>query len=204
MINKSSPKDFFKKGLPILNAEVTLRWLKYPDQVYSHIVYNDLLVINKHFNFHNVTNSNKYNWFFSNNFKCSIKNLLFSFQKNVPGFGTKHSANPYLKSILNEIWLKETDALSETCKNKFRTKDDLNQYLFFYWHLCKNYFYPKKHNDSKYFGINEENFNSIKNCIKYSKIKCLCLNDDKNTIELNNKIKEIFEKKFPEKSSFEK
>ena len=204
LINKSSPNDFFKKGLPILNAEVTLGWLKYDDNIFSQICFNDIRLINKHFKFRYITKKT-FKWFINNRPKNSVKNFLYLPQQSIPGFSTRHTANPYLKSILNEVWEKETSVLLETCKNRFRSQSDVNQYLFYFWHLCTNTFHPKLKKDSKYYGINTLKSKDIKKSLYNRKTKIICINDDssENLIELYNQIYNLFQEKFPEKSSFE-
>ncbi len=204
LLNPVPEEYFFKNNKPVMNARATLRWLQYPD-IFSKIVFNDVKLINQDFSFNSVVKKNKTKWLLQNPLKANISNFVFSLQKYVPGFSTQHQANAYCKKTYSEVWDKYYEYLDKTCQNKFRTSEDINQFIFYYWQLCTGNFYPRKKNTSGYFVVSEKNYPNIKKCFENDKTKLLCLNDndDEDCQETYNKIIELFQNKFPEKSSFE-
>ena len=90
-------------------------------------------------------------------------------------------------------------------RSRFRSENDVNQWLFRYWQLCKGNFYPinpKKHR--KYYEL-DENINEICTAIKKQKYKEIVLNDAEceDFDERMQKITEAFESILPKKSTFE-
>ena len=111
----------------------------------------------------------------------------------------------YKKTKGKNIWHEEYEVLNETSKQKFRSKNDVNQYLFQYWQYCEGNFIPTK-NLKKSVRI-FDNIDYACNLIKKRKYKMLCLNDSEgceNFETAKQKIIDSFEKILPEKSSFEK
>lgn len=204
LLNAVPKEYFFKKNVPVMNARATLRWLQYPE-LFSKIVYNDVKLINNCFSFNSVVKKNKAKWLLMNPIKSNISNFIFSLQKYVPGFSTQHQANSYTKTTFNEVWNEYYDYLNKTSNNKFRTSEDVNQFIFYYWQLCKGNFYPRQKNTSEYYVVSESNFGKIQKCFENNKTKLFCLNDndDEDCTEIYNQIIKLFESKFPDKSSFE-
>ena len=205
ILNKINEDYFFHNDLPVMHTAATLKWLKYP-KIFSNIVFNDVKLINKKFSYQKVVLKHPIKWLFMNPIKCNFGNLLFLFQNFIPGFGTQHQANPYTKTTLSEVWDEFSEELSKTCFNRFRTAEDINQFIFYYWQLCKGNFYPKKKNTSKYFVVTDKNYSKIKKCFDNNTTKLLCLNENDyfDYSDIYNDIIKLFENKFPDKSSFEK
>lgn len=93
----------------------------------------------------------------------------------------------------------------QTMGNRFRSRDDVNQWLFRYWHLCKGDFHPvHPFAHKKYFDL-DENIDEIVDAIKRQKYKEVVINDaDVSDHETTmKKIADAFEFILPEKSSFE-
>ena len=136
----------------------------------------------------------------------NIKNYLFAKCYDIiPGFSVPHGPNPFLKSVLDDVWMNCENKLRETSKNKFRSSTDLNQYLFYYWHLCTKNFTAKKESVSAYCRIGETSNDKIIDYLNSSKQKIICINDNPNNPDksLYQDIIKIFDRKFPNKSSFE-
>ena len=129
---------------------------------------------------------------------------MMLFWKNISPRYYNHTANPFLKSTFEEVWKKEGRMLDKVCLNKFRSNDDVNQYLMKAWQIYSGKFIPKSCNR---FGttitLSDDVDLSIINSNKYD---MLCIND--GVVNDFDKIKESlideFEKAFPDKSSFEK
>ena len=207
LVNAVSSEYFFKKGLPCDSWQEDILVLdKTSDINFSHILINDLKVINSNFNKREAIKNYFFKWFNLKNGRGLMKNVLLYSWKNVAGFHNYHMPTPYLKETFNDVWSKEQKILDETCITKFREDNDVNQYVMSLWQIYSGKFYAKK---SKEFGKcftlkdnNEELYKFIKNSSK----SIVCINDgvvhdfEKVKKELNS----VFEYKFPKKSNFEK
>jgi len=98
------------------------------------------------------------------------------------------------------------DILDDTCSRKFRSRSDVNQYLFRYWQLCEGKFKVRRPM-STYLTIGQDSSDKIKSTLNSKKFKVVCVNDDPmgfDFIEEQEKLVAVFEGLFPEKSPFEK
>ncbi len=171
----------------------------------SHIVFNDLLLINKTFDRNAVLKANLSKWinpiYGSSLFRtfCLLPWKLFT------GFHDPHWAYSYLKTTLEEVWAEFPKELEATMNSKFRSDLDLNQWLFRYWQLCKGNFVPQSPKRAKaYFDMT---YPAEKICaaIKSPRIKEIVLNDNDvpDFEQKMEKITQAFQSILPEKSSFE-
>ena len=75
--------------------------------------------------------------------------------------------NCHTVQSLEEVWEKCPEILNETMHSRFRSENDVNQWLFRYWQLCKGNFSPvNPKKDRKYFELDmniDEICSSIKN-----------------------------------------
>ena len=95
--------------------------------------------------------------------------------------------------------------LDETSKNRFRSKNDVNQYLFANWQMASGNFFPRKTSIGKFFRIGDNN-KKIVDTIRRGKYKLICLNDSSEISDFETAKQEIngaFEERFPFKSSYE-
>ena len=110
-----------------------------------------------------------------------------------------------MKSTLEEIWKKESLLLDKVCNNKFRSKDDLNQWLIKNWQFCSGKFEPINPNLTGCFPISSDN-SLILNALKKKMYKVICINDTNMDFDFEKAKKELItalQIKFPQKSSFE-
>lgn len=214
LISDVQPDDFFCKGkpvyTPILHAVLPLT--EGNSEIMSHIYINMITTINKNFNKTTSLAKNWGKWFnpLKIGIKNSIMNVFNSQYKEFVGFGNDHLPVPLLKSTMEEVWLKEHALLDETSKRKFRSSQDVSQYLFRYWELAKGNFYPR--NCSKIgrrFTVTKDN-HRITDAIREQNLKMICINDSAvaSTFQefeiMKSEINAAFEKILPEKSSYEK
>ncbi len=200
------PTDFFKNGKPCYELiERPLSPLS-PTGIMPHICLNNMGVINRHFSRKNV-----YHHFgkFAN-FKygrSALKNLMMLPWRNYQHFQDNHMPCPFLKSTFCEVWDKAYDVCDITCSHKFRTYEDLNQYVFKYWDLARGNFHPY-HFVGGYYCISENNVDSIISDITRSEHMMICINDSEymdeaRFFEIKKKLTAAFECRYPQKSSFE-
>lgn len=207
VIKKTNKEDFFEGGKPKDVAIVNPIVPKYYDSA-SNIMANDIGVINKYFNYHSSLKKNPSKWLNRKYGFLNMLNILFLPWKSVVGLYQQHLPSSLRKSTYQEIWEKEYDILHETSKRKKRNNFmDVNQWLIKEWQVMKGDFIPRDRHFGKYVMIkNERSVKELDKAISNRKVKVVCINDhvDEEVNDIVDKIKERFEKLFPNKSSFEK
>ncbi len=200
----TTPEDFFINGKPVDTVtEIPFRFLF--GQI-DHIIGNNILAVNKHFNKRQVIKKNFKKWFSLKAPKAAFKNLYMLPVNGFSAFWDAHTAQPFLKSTIEEVWKAEGDLLKETSSHKFRSNSDVNQWLFRYWQFCNGNFIQSGKVRGKFLSIGKDD-NEIKNSILNKTYKNICLSDDVVDIDFEKEkafLKEIFETALPQKSSFEK
>lgn len=210
-----TPEYYFQKGLPC-------------DGTYEHIFsgcgYNSIdkwgisiidyintQIINANFKRSEVVKDNKKRWYgkyLGNKYRLQAYLLKLFKRVDFQHFYTPHNEKAFLKSIFEEAWRHEPELLSQSC-TKFRENISLNIYFIRYWQLVSNKFYPQNIlKNRKVIQLRKGCLSQIQEDMFNPNIKSLCLNDSSDcTYEdyliLKPKIIDLFEKKFPNKSSFE-
>lgn len=207
LINNVHQNDFFKGGKPRFIAGSDSAYSENYNDLFPHILLNDLGVINKYFDKKKVIMNDFTKWFNLNyDMKTMSKTLsLLPFNK-FSSIVVPHLPIPVLKSTIEELWNIESNALDRTSKNKFRSKDDVNQHLFCFYDIARNNFEPSYRKLGKYFTSKDAGFEKICYTIEKQKYKMICFSDD---LEIDfekyrNEIEKAFIKILPEKSKFEK
>ena len=104
-----------------------------------------------------------------------------------------------------EVWDKEFELLDNTCKHKFRTRDDVNEWLFRHWQIMTGNFEPRRWD----FGLlmRAADVEAVVETLRNpGRLKMLCINDCGAVEEYEKckrKINKALEQRFPEKSMFE-
>ena len=129
-------------------------------------------------------------------------------QKQFSVFNDTHTPQPFTKALFDEVWEHCDDILSETASRRFRSPEDVNQWLFRYWQLATGSFYPQNTiKKNKYFDLSDEPavLDEITSAIKTQKYCQIVLNDAaiKNHDYVAARLTETFESILPEKSEFE-
>lgn len=201
-----SKKDFFKKGLPCDTFALNCIFFGY-DSV-GHIHGSDIEIINKHFKKETLYKTNFWKYFsLQNGWKNVIRTMLLLRWPWFPGFYYQHLANSYIKSTLKTVWQLEPEILSATCKNKFRSNLNVNQWVFKFWQLTSGNFMPRSTSIGRCYHIKDSNYKGACLAIKNSRYKLLCLNDTMKTTDFEKKkraVLEAFKEMYPCKSEFER
>lgn len=205
-----SPEFFFKRGAPVLTTD--LRYYKgigYNN--WSRIVFNDYCLVNKSFNIKKTIWQNKGKWFNLKELgvKLSIQNFAcYLVNKSLPVRLYGHVALPHLKTTLNDIWVKYPDIMNQAMMHKFRTDDQLNQWLLCAWNQAKGSFYPAREDKiGKNFTLTPHNIEKVCEAIRHQQYPQVCINDTKHNTDPDGSISKIiiaFETILPVKSAFEK
>ncbi|MEE3484342.1 MAG: Stealth CR1 domain-containing protein [Bacteroidales bacterium] len=196
-------KDFFfKNGLPrdaaVFNAISV-------GEMMGHIQLNNITEINKHFNKYSVIKHHCTKFINPIYGFDLLRTIMLMPWPKFTGFNIYHFAQPYTKTLLYEVWEKCEDMLNNTMNSRFRSKNDVNQWLFQYWNMCSGNFYPTKLiKKRKYYSLKDD-INIITNVIKKQKYKEIVINDEYcNDYESRIiKIQNAFESILPEKSIYE-
>lgn len=215
LLSPVSPSHFYLNGLPVLNPQIALTVPKTGYDQFAHLMLNNVMLINKHFNARDVIKNNAMNWLspFRVGFKSAVLNIIPFLLGYYPGFSNPHLPSPFLKTVYGELWNKEKRFINETMKHRFRSNDDITQYLFYDWQLCTKRFVPTKRMKlGHYYEIQDDMTKNkeILEAIRSQKYPVVCLNDKVETInsqQLNYLSKELinaFEEILPRKSTFEK
>lgn len=141
--------------------------------------------------------------------KDKISNfLLLNLYKKYFFISHWHNAQPYTFSVLKEVYARFEKPMMECSKNKFRSDNDLTQYLYRYYHLATEKFYPYKNNDFYYANITS--YSTLENILERLKSKnynFVSIYDnykDEESDMILEKLTNFLEDKFPHKASFEK
>lgn len=204
LIDGISPEFFFQNGLPVDTVkEVPLR---FNVGGIDHIIGNDMMIVNKNFDKKAVIKKNRKKWFSPKALSATAKNLYMLPINGFSAFDNPHLPQPFLKSTIEKLWQKEYQILDETSNHKFRSNEDVNQWLFRYWQFCEGTFIQSGAERGRFFSIGRDD-ELIEAAISEKKMKLICLSDDDVSLDFEKEkyfLKEMFEKILPEKSSFEK
>ena len=200
--------DFFKNGLPCTNfGEIPLGFVG-ETEVWQFLAANDLGIINKWFNKSRAERRNiskyynlKYTWY--DNLRSICLRLLFP--NYFTGFKNFHSPAAYCKGTFEELWKREPGILRRTSSNKFRSREDVNQWLALWWQIASGKFEPRRMNACEY-GVSMDNIEKVCKDITNHNHEMICLNDIAEQQEfdgLKTKLLDAFEQVLPNKSRFE-
>ena len=119
---------------------------------------------------------------------------------------TVHGPSPFCKNTYLKIWEKEEQLLTKMSANRFRSREDVTQYLFREWQKLEGNFHPcNLMRDFKYFNISAHN-QVLARTIARRKKKVICVNDTNvkgNYDVIREELQAAFQQILPEHSSFE-
>ena len=202
--------DFFCNGLPRYPAIAMPPFPSMNMTAWMHNLYNNAGVVNDFFDISKSIWDNKEKWFSSDyNPKQREWNLRAYQDYRIMGMYFYHLGVPYRCSTMKEVWEAIPERLDSTCKNRFRTMDDVFHQLFQLWEILKGTFEPVS---SDYYGkvlnVTPENVSDFEKYFFGEECRMVCANDSESLTDegfsfLNNYLRDLFDKKYPEKSSFE-
>ena len=207
------PEDYFRNGLPCdCNAETlySCPWYDPIDRFGIKIImFCDMAVVNRHFSRRAAVKQAPRKWFGPHLWgKSFLSSLMQTGLESFELFRWRHSEQPLLKSVIREVWEKEAQLMEESCA-RFRKEVSLNQYVFRFWQFASNRFYPSKMDSRAAISLSLGNVENICRILEEGKMKSICLNDspyctDEEALKVERRLQEVFKKKFPLKSMFEK
>ena len=199
-------EDFFCKGVPadygvwgvIRNTDVA--------NFMPYIMLNMMAIINMHFPKRAVLKSDFAKWMSPKLGKGMLNNLYLLPWGVHTGFREYHGAAPFLKETFEMVWAEEAEILDRTCSHRFRSREDVNQYLMRYWQLGEGRFVPRKPNCA-YLTIREDSAAAAEKLLGNPRYQVVCLNDDPMGFDFEKEqqaLHRVMEAHYPRKSQFEK
>lgn len=209
MLRPLKPEKFFRDKLPCTyGGEIPIELIG-DIGTWQHAAVNDLGIVNKHFSKRKSVEKYKkkymdrsYRW------KDNIRTFLLEklFPDYFTGFKNLHAPASYLKDSFIEVWKTEMDKLESTCYDRFRTSDNLNQWVILWWQIASGQFNPLVI-DNLVLGISEETIDAICDAIEQQSHDYICINDSEADVDferLKARLYKSFNEILPVKSTFEK
>jgi len=200
---------FFKNGKPIdflyhgwIPRNKIFGFIRKRD-TWIHSINHNISLINQYFSPSFLDYEKLFHYSYGT--KVKISNFLLRFiYKRYFWFEHWHHPQPYLKKTLLEVFKIYKKEMQICSSNRFRSNNDLTQYLYRYWHLAQGEFYPHKHNDGLVANLDS----MIRQLEKRSDINFVCFNDstklsDEHYDEVKSRLQNFLEQRFPQKASFE-
>ncbi|NLH44765.1 MAG: hypothetical protein GX451_01255 [Acholeplasmataceae bacterium] len=200
--------DFFYKGLPTDFCISSKLHSPTKGDFTAYAKINNLCLLNSNFDKNKQMHNFFLKWMSPIYGINALRNLIFYGQHHFNGFANNHLSFSYTRKTFEDVWRKEEEILDETCKNKFRSKMDVNQWLMRYWQLATGNFAPcPRSYKGKVFEVRggiEDNYD-LYYAIENQKYRIVCINDnsDIDFRGISEHVKKSFEKILPDKSSFE-
>lgn len=209
LLRRMKETDFFQKGLPCTyGAEVPVQFSGTPG-IWQHLITNDMRTINNHFDkrkqvrlYPGKYTDRVYRW--QDNVRTKTLEKLYP--ETFLGFKNLHAPAAFCKQTFVEIWREEPELLHQTCLHRFRTNDDVNQWLAIWWQVASGQFSPYVV-DNVVEDVNGSSIDALCRIISSQKHDMVCVNDPAENVkieELSVKLKAAFESILPQKSGFEK
>lgn len=208
LLRSFQPEDFFRDGLPCTyGGEVPIE-LVGNIGTWLHAAVNDLGIVNAHFpkresvaKYGKKYRDKRYRW------KDNLRTLILEkfYPDYFTGFKNLHAPAAYLKESFREIWEAEPEKLVSTCRDRFRTSDNVNQWVVLWWQIASGQFSPAVI-DNLVASINENTIDELCLAIEKQSHDYICLNDPDESIgfeQLAGRLASSFSKILPEKSSYE-
>ena len=203
----TKPEDFFIGGLPCDTPALMPIVPTIPGHPFAHILLNDLSVVNGHYSLQETFRAHRSKWMNPKyGVKICLRNLLFGLRfSHFVGFENFHMPAPMLKSTFAKVWEMEPDILNATCMNRFRGRNDVNQYVMSYVNFCENRFIPRSSKYGRYFEIGSDR-EALYRAVLEQQYQYIAINDTDSPIDFEVEKKflvDMFEAAFPTRSSFE-
>lgn len=200
--------DFFRDGKPrdmlALQPVVANR----EDDIMPYIYLNDAMLLAKYFDKRANMKKQPGAYFHPGYpFLYFGYNLLEMAFPRFTGFYTVHGPSPLLKSTYETVWKLEPEWLDRVCRHRFRSREDINQYVLREWQKLSGNFVPcNAARLCRYFNIGTDNGGLLRT-ITGRRAASVCINDSVALADVEGarqEIQQAFERILPEKSSFER
>lgn len=201
----TEPTDFFHGDLPIDMAVTKPK--EQGGSMMNDIIDNNLKLINASCHKWTIMLRRPLQWFnlsYRGFLKLTFKSL---FDTKFESFLDPHVPQPYKMSTLQEIWRQFSVELDVTTHHRFRSRKDVNQWLFRYWRLAHGDFHPQNvlRNNAVFFSP-QEKWPDLVKVIKSPSVKTVNINDTDRIDDFDvfaTKTQALLSAILPKESSFE-
>ncbi len=193
---------FFRNGLPCDAARLSV----IRDEQVDHNKLECMRIINMRHARRGAIARNAGKWF---NPRYTISDMIktatllpWSFW---PGFQEYHMPQPFLKSTFERMWREQPDQLDSTCLHRFRTPNDVSQWLMRYEQLASGTFHPTGMRDTLLCKLSDDN-RAIAEAITSGRYSMICINDNNEIRDPQaaaRTVRDAFDALLPEKSAYE-
>lgn len=202
-------EDFFRNGLPRAQAtEIPLGFIGRPE-VWAFAAANDMGVVNQHFPKRALDRQTKrkllypgYHWY--DNLRTLALRVLFP--DFFTGFKSFHCPAPFLKSSFEELWEKEPELLALTSSHRFRSREDVNQWVVQWWQLAGGRFEPRRANTCN-IPARADTLERLCEAVETGRYELLSIGDPEGEADITpakERLHAAFERRLPNKSGFER
>lgn len=209
LLRPVTPDFFFHDNNPVLVST-----LRYPSNLginnWSHVALNDFCILNQNHSLGDSIWHNRNKWFSISELglKKAFRNLIcYIANDTLPVGNYGHIAQPNLKSTICDIWQKCYTDLNRASMHKFRSDDQVNQWLFCAWNQAIGRFFPGKlENRGRRYPIDPTGVDWICRVVSEQMMPQVCLNDSNLNTEPEvcfQRLISAFNCILPNKSSFE-
>lgn len=208
LLRPAAQTDFFREGLPCTYGGEVPWVFRGEVGVWEHAVANNMGVINRHFPKREAVRDHGrkyrdkcYRW--QDNLRTWMLQKLFP--DAFTGFKNLHAPAAYRKTAFEEVWAAEPGLLRSTCADRFRTPDNVNQWVCLWWQVAGGQFAPYM-TDNLVMCVSGENIDCLCQAIEGRTNAMLCINDPENCVDqqkLARRLRDSFEKLLPQKSAYE-
>ncbi len=203
IINHITKERFFQNGLA---CDIAAFRTNFGRSLWSKCLKNNIRLINQHFDKKEVFQKDRDKWLNPlYGKKARLNYLLLPYDKFIT-LRTPHNAQPYTKTLYEEVWKHAEKELTAMSENRFRSSEDYTQELFRTWQICSSNFTPyNTYSDTKMFPLIIKSGQAIR-AIREQSYSLVCLNDNahiRNYDEVMNGLTASFESILPGKSGFE-
>lgn len=209
IVRNMDEKSFFKNELPCTYGGEVPMAFQGDTGIWQHAAVNGMGVINNHFSKKEQVKSFKKKYI-SSSYRWQDNVRTFALETFFPdyfsGFKNLHAPGAYLKKTFEDVWKAEKDLLNKTSSHKFRSADDVNQWVMLWWQIASGSFSPYN-TDNLVCSVNKNTLDFVCNAIKTQSNDMICVNDSADEEDfqyLSEELKSAFQTILPEKSSFEK
>ena len=202
-------EDFFRKGLPCdyaIESPATAY-----DPKFAHVLANNALLLNSLFDRREFRKKVRRKLYSPADRRGMLINVGYRFlnYRRFFGFENAHVSVSYLKSSFGAMWELAGDTLDQTCRSRFRSDGDVNQYVIQQYQYVNGLFTPSGlARKCRMFRLSDgakENVGEAAEAIASQRYRMICLNEAEVTDfdAVRARINGALEKLLPERSGFE-
>lgn len=205
LLRPVGPEDFFREGLPC-TCGCEVPWVFAGEVgIWAHAAANGLGVINRRFPKREAVGRSGRQFRSARRWQDRVRTLAVEalFPDWFTGFRNLHGPAPLRKQTFREVWAAEPELLDRTCRHRFRSPEDVNQWVFLWWQVASGCFCHRDM-DNFVISVSDENTESICRAICRGISDFLCIQDPGGHVAAAlARVGRSFGTRLPEKSGFE-